>query len=257
MSLAVAPKYEAPYPTGDLEQDQDEGVFGAQTLLRLDPPPPNYFARIGAILLYLGLLSAVVTVGFKTNETAVEEEQVVELAPIPTENPPAEDTPPPPEAVDIPDVPPPLALDPIAPVEEVKPVEKPKVEKPKVEKKVERAPDAPRKDSRPAPASTVAAPAVRAPAAPPGATTSAIANQFHACMQRAAANAYPEAQAPRTAHIAYRATFSPSGSLTSYAITPSGNGAFDAVANRLGSRCGAVAASGKPVALSGSLTFSP
>ncbi len=76
-------------------------------------------------------------------------------------------------------------------------------------------------------------------------------------MQRAAANAYPESQAPRTAHISYRATFSASGSLTSYSISGSGNGAFDAVAQRLGSRCGSVPAPGKPVSLSGSLTFSP
>ncbi|MFY9834404.1 MAG: energy transducer TonB, partial [Methylocystis sp.] len=80
---------------------------------------------------------------------------------------------------------------------------------------------------------------------------------FHACMQRAAANAYPESQAPRTAHISYHATFGASGSLTSYSISGSGNAAFDAVAQRLGARCGSVPAPGKPVSLSGSLTFSP
>jgi protein TonB len=252
MSLAAAPTYEAPYR--EPAHPRNDAAGGAQLLLHIAPPPPNYPARIGAIVAYLALLAAVVTVGFKTNEAPTDETQVVELAPIPAEEQPEEDTPPPPEAIEIPDRPPPMALDPIAPVEEVKPVEKPKVER-KIERPVERAPRPAAKPAQSAP--RAAAPAARAPAAPPGATPSAIANQFHACMQRAAANAYPESQAPRTAHISYHATFSASGSMTSYTISPSGNGAFDAVANRLGGRCGSVAAPGKPVSLSGSLTFSP
>jgi len=257
MTLAAASKFEAPYALTDV--DSEHGAAGAQTLLHLDPPPPNYFARFGAMVLYLALLGAFVTVGFKTNDAPQEEQQVIELAPLPVEEPQVEDTPPPPEAMDIPDIPPPPALEPMVPIEEAPPVEKPKVEKPKVEKPKPRpaqkvAPHAPaaRQSAQP-----VAAPAVRAPAAPPGATASAIANQFHACMQRAAANAYPESQAPRTAHISYHASFGATGSMTSYSISSSGNAAFDAVANRLGGRCGSVAAPGKPVSLSGSLTFSP
>jgi protein TonB len=260
MSLAAAPAYRATYQ----QSVQAAAVTsGAQSLLHGGPQRPNYPARIGAVLAYLALLGAVVTVGFKTSDAPIEEQQVIELAPVPVDEPPPEEVTPPPEPLDIPEPPPPLALDPIAPIEEVKPpppkpVERPK---PKVEKRVEHAP-APRRDAHPvAPraqsAPRSAAPAVRAPAAPPGATPSLIANHFHGCMQRAAANAYPESQAPRSARISYHASFSATGSLTSYSISPSGNGAFDAVANRLGSRCGSVPAPGRPVSLSGSLTFSP
>jgi periplasmic protein TonB len=254
MSLAAASDFQAPYK----EHEDDAPSSGVQSLLKNGDHRPNYVARIGAAAAYLAVLGAVVTVGFKANEAPIEEQQVVELAPLPVEEPPPEDVIPPPEEMTLPEPPPPQALDPIAPIEEVKPVEKPKPQKPP-EKRVERP--QPQQHSaataKPHAAATSAVPAVRAPAAPPGATPSAIANHFHACMQRAAANAYPESQAPRTAHISYHATFSASGSLTSYAISPSGNGAFDAVANRLGSRCGSVPAPGKAVSLSGSLTFSP
>jgi len=254
MSLAATPSYEAPFPEPELREDPSAG---AQTLLHLEPPPPNYFARVGAIVLYLALLGAIVTIGFRTNETPIEEQQVIELAPLPVEEPPAEDTPPPPEAMDIPDIPPPPALAPMVPIEEAPPVEKPKVEKPKVEKpkpqQVQRvAPHAPAA-AHPAVAPRAAAPAMRAPAPPPGATASAIANQFHACMQRAAGGF----DAPMAGRVSYHATFSASGSLTSYSITPSGKGPLDSIANRLGARCGAVAAPGRPVSLSGAISFSP
>jgi len=255
MSLAAAPQYEAPF--SDIERRDRIYASGAQSLLQSKAHRPNYPARVGAVVAYLALLGAVVTVGFKTNEAPIEEQQVIELAPVPVDEPPPEEETPPPEPIPLPEPPPPLALDPIAPVEEAKPVERPKPEK-KIEKRVERAPT-PTQERRPAAPShaQTAALAVRAPVAPPGATPSAIANHFHSCMQRAAANAYPESQAPRTAHISYHASFSATGSLTSYAISSSGNGAFDAVANRLGARCGSVPAPGKPVSLSGSLTFSP
>jgi periplasmic protein TonB len=259
MSLAATSDYQAPYR--DVESLADDRQRGAHALLKKSSHRPNYFASLGAAAAYLAILGAVVTIGFKANQTPIEEEQVVELAPLAVdEPPPEEDIPPPPEAMQLPEPPPPAALDPIAPIEEPKPVEKPKPKK-IVEKKT--PPQTPRHNApadaapRRATTSATSAPAVRAPAAPPGATPSAIANHFHACMQRAAANAYPESQAPRTAHISYHASFSASGSLTSYSISPSGNGAFDAVANRLGSRCGSVPAPGKPVSLSGALTFSP
>ena len=230
----------------------DHRAHGAQSLLSGKPPKQHYTAQGVALALYALLIGAAVTTAFKPAAVVTEEEQTVELAPMPV----AEEPPPPPDQAPIeqPQVddtpPPPMALDPIAPIEEVKPAPRPveKVEK-KVEKPVER---------KPAAAPRAAAPAVRAPAAPPaGAQVSAIANHFHACMQHAAANAYPESQAPRTAHISYHATFGPTGSLTSYSISGSGNAAFDAVAQRLGARCGSVPAPGKPVSLSGSLTFSP
>jgi len=227
----------------------DHRAFGAQSLLSGKPPRQHYSAQGVALALYALLIGWAVTTTFKPAAVVTEEEQTVELAPMPV----AEEPPPPDQApIEQPQIddtpPPPLALDPIAPVEEVKPVPRPveKTDK-KVDKPVERT-QAPR----------IAAPAVRAPAAPPpGVQVSAIANNFHACMQRAAAHAYPESQAPRTAHISYRATFSASGSLTSYSISGSGNAAFDAVAQRLGSHCGSVPSPGKPVSLSGSLTFSP
>jgi len=229
----------------------DHRSVGAQSLLSAKPPKQNYPAQGVALALYALLIGAAVTTAFKPSPVVTEEEQTVELAPMPV----AEEPPPPPDQAPIeqPDVddtpPPPMALDPIAPIEEVKPAPKPveKVEK-KVDKPVERKQVA---------APRAAVPVARAPAAPPGAQVSAIANHFHACMQRVAANAYPESQAPRTARISYHATFSASGSLTSYSISGSGNGVFDAVAQRLGSRCGTVPAPGKPVSLSGSLTFSP
>jgi hypothetical protein len=258
MSIAAAHSYEA--ASNDARDGYRIESHGAQTLLHSKPPQPNYPAQAGAALAYALLLGVIVTLSYRTAEAPIEEQQVIELAPMPVEEETLEDTLPPPEELELPEPPPPPVIDPVAPVEEVKP--KP-IQKPKVEKKIERPPTprrapsaaAPTRSGPAAPAGT--APAVRAPAAPPGATASAIANHFHACMQRAAANAYPESQAPRTARIAYRATFSATGSLTSYSISPSGNGAFDAVANRLGGRCGSVPAPGKPVSLSGGLTFSP
>jgi outer membrane biosynthesis protein TonB len=207
----------------------DHRAHGAQSLLSGKPPKQHYTAQGVALALYALLIGAAVTTAFKPPPPP-------DQAPI--EQPQVDDTPPPP-----------MALDPIAPIEEAKPTPKPieKVEK-KVDKPVERKQTA---------APRAAVPVARAPAAPPGAQVSEIANHFHACMQRAAANAYPESQAPRTAHISYHATFGPSGSLASYSISGSGNAAFDAVAQRLGARCGSVPAPGKPVSLSGSLTFSP
>lgn len=257
MASAVAPKFEAASDAGDEALWDPHGVQG---LLQPKPQRPHYSAQIGAAAVYALLLGAVVTLSFKTAETPIEEQQVIELAPIPVEEPPPEDTPPPLEELTLPEPPPPL-LDPIAPVEEVKPAPKP-LQKPipKVEKKIEK-PVRPRTDAKPttaAPRATTAgprteAPAARAPAAPPGASPSVIANQFHACMQRAASSF----DAPLPGRVSYHATFSATGSMTSYSISPSGKGPLDSIASRLGGRCGSVQAPGKPVSLSGVITFSP
>jgi outer membrane biosynthesis protein TonB len=253
MSSATAPRYapilDEPFP----RRDETPGVQG---LLRSSPPRPNYAARCGAVLLYALAFGAVVELGFSVQEKPIEEQSVIELAPIPADET-VEEEPPPPEEPDLPEPPPPEP-EAVAPLPEVKPPPPKPVQKPKP--KVEK--DRPRREPKPAAERARAvgqrteAPAARAPA-PAGAQTSAIANHFHACMQRAASNAYPESQAPRRARVGYRAVFGPTGSLVSYSITSSGNAAFDAIANRLGRRCGSVPAPGKSVSLSGALTFSP
>ncbi|MBY6242243.1 hypothetical protein [Methylosinus sp. Sm6] len=250
MSLATAARY-AP-PLQELAFDDD--ASGAQGLLRASPPRANYAARCGAVILYALAFAAIVSVGFSVDNKPVEELSVIELAPIPVDETPEEETPPPAEP-DLPEPPPP-APEAVEPLPQVKPPPPKPAPKPKVEK------ERPRHEPRPAAERTrasgprVDAPAARAPT-PVGATPSAIANVFHACMQRAAANAYPEAQSPRRAHIGYHATFSATGSLVSYSIVSSGNAAFDAVANRLAARCGTVPAPGKTVTLPGAITFSP
>ena len=253
MTSAAAPLL-PPLPTRAAATAQDR-ENGAQRLLEFAPQNQHYPAQVAAAVVYALFLAGVVTLTFRHNEAPVEEIAAIELAPIPAETLDQPDPQPEVEQPEVPDTPLPLALDPIAPVEEVKPQIKPT---PKPVRKVERtAPHAP-VAAKPAQAARgPAVPAVRAPAAPPGAATSAIANSFHACMQRAASNGYPESQAPRTARISYHATFNATGSLLSYSISPSGNAAFDAVANRLGGRCGSVPAPGRPVSLSGALTFSP
>ncbi|BGE87800.1 hypothetical protein [Methylosinus trichosporium] len=255
MSSATAPSYAPILDEPNPRRDEAPGVQG---LLRASPPRPNDAARCGAVLLYALAFGVVVKLGFSAQEKPIEEQSMIELATIPPEEAPAEEAPAPPEEPDLPESPPPEP-EAAAPLPEVKPPPPKPVQKPKPKVEKER----PRREARPAPAERakasgprVDAPAARAPA-PAGAQTSAIANHFHACMQRAASNAYPESQAPRHARVGYRAVFGPTGALVSYSITPSGNGAFDAIANRLGGRCGSVPAPGKSVSLSGALTFSP
>jgi protein TonB len=254
MSLATAPRYT---PAIDDLPLHDE-ASGAQGLLNAPSPRPNHAVRCGAVILYALAFGAILRLGFGVHEQPVEEQNVIELAPIPADETPEEEQPALPEPEELPEPPPP-APEAAAPVPEVKPPPPKPVPKPKPKVEKER----PRHEPRPAPAERARAsgprteaPAARAPA-PTGAPTSAIANHFHACMQRAASNAYPESQAPRRARVGYRAVFGPTGSLVSYSITPSGVGAFDAIANRLGARCGSVPAPGKSVSLSGALTFSP
>jgi protein TonB len=224
-------------------------IFGAQTLLKHNAPRPNYPAQGAAVLLYALALTGVVLLSRPTPETELETPLELVLAPAPVEEPPPPEEAVPEQADEIP--PPPEAIDPVAPVEEPKPVPKPQP-KPKVEKKVERKP---RTDAAPRQATSATSASAGAPAQ--NASLSAIASQIHARLQRAAANAYPESQAPRSARIGYRVSFSASGAMTSFTIVPSGNAAFDAVASRLGGRIGSISPPGKPVSLSGSLTFSP
>ena len=136
----------------------DHRASGAQSLLSAKPPQRHYSAQGIALALYALLIGAALTTAFKPAQVVTEEEQTVELAPMPV----AEEPPPPPDQAPIeqPEVddtpPPPMALDPIAPIEEVKPAPKPveKVEK-KVDKPVER---------KQAAAPRAAVPAARAPA---------------------------------------------------------------------------------------------
>lgn len=258
MASATAPNFEAASEaSGEFLWDP----HGVQSLLQPKPQRSHLRAQIGAAAVYALILGTVVTLSFKTSESPIEEQQVIELAPIPAEEPPPpEDVLPQLEEL-LPEPPPPPMMDPVAPVEEVKPkpIIKPvrKVEK-KVETPVKPHADAkPRPDARPTRATNAGprtdAPAMRAPAPPPGATPSAIANQFHACMQRAASSF----EAPLPGRVSYHATFSATGSMTSYSITPSGKGPLDSIASRLGGRCGSAPAPGKPISLSGVISFSP
>lgn len=226
-------------------------IFGAQTLLKSNAPRPNYPAQLAAVLIYALALASVVLLSRPAPEAQTEEPLELVLAPAPVEEPPPPEEATPEQADEIP--PPPEAIDPIAPVEQPKPVPKPEP-KPKVEKKVERKPAA-RSDAAPRHAAPV--PGTAAAPSAPAANMSAIASQIHARLQRAAANAYPESQAPRSARVGYRVSFSASGALTSFSIVPSGNAAFDSVASRLGGRIGSISPPGKAVSLSGSLTFAP
>ncbi|ARN80469.1 hypothetical protein [Methylocystis bryophila] len=260
MTLAAAP-FDAPLQ--EPEPFDDSTRAGAQSLLRIPAPPPNHFARVGAIVAYLAMLAAFLTVGFRANEAPVEELQVVELAPLPAEEEaPPEDVPPPPETMTLDDLPPPPALQPIAPIEQ-KPIEKPKPLKKveKVEKPRERKP-APAHEARPNhERSRDHENAERKPAAvgprtvseaKPGATMSQAANALHSCLQRAASNI----DAPRSGRVTYHASISASGSVTSFSISSSGNAALDGIANRIGARCSSVPAPGKPGSLSGAISFS-
>lgn len=255
MTAAFAPAYLA----GPTTQESQNGpkLLGAQTLLTLKRARQNYFAETAAVALYVAILAGALTYTTKPQPAPAEEpmELVMEAPPPP---PVEEPKPPEPEAVQPPPVeeppPPPAAVEP--PVAPVKPPEPPKpVVKPKpvakIPPKVVAKPQ-PQQARSSAPAAAVPA---RAAPVPAGATASAIANQIHARLMRAAANAYPESQKPRSAHISYRVLIDASGHVTSFSITPSGNAAFDSAAQRLGGRIGTVDAPGHPAALSGSFTF--
>jgi type IV secretory pathway VirB10-like protein len=216
-------------------------LAGAQTLLTLKPARQNYLAEALAVGLYALILAGALTYTTHPQEAPAEEPMELVMEPVAPPPPPPEPEvkPPPPEEL-APPPPPEAVAPPVAPVEPPKPKPIPRVEpkpKPKPVPKVERAiPVAPKP-------------------VPPGATVSAIGNQIHMRLARAAANAYPESQKPRSARITYRVLLDASGHVTSYTISPSGNAAFDGVAQRLGGRIGTVDAPGKPAAFSGVLVF--
>ena len=227
-------------------------LAGAQNLLALKPARQNYIAEAVAIGVYALILAA--GLNYQAKPQAAPPEEPMELvleqpAPPPVVEQPK---PPEPEAVKPPEPqveeppPPPKAIEPaVAPVEPPKPktVVPPKP-KPKP---VARAPE--RQVAAPSHPVAAAAPV------PAGATASAIANQIHLRLARAAANSYPESQKPRSARISYRVIVDAAGRVTSFSITPSGNAAFDAVAQRLGGRIGTVDSPGRAAALSGVITF--
>jgi outer membrane biosynthesis protein TonB len=257
MTAAFAPAL--PGPSGLTESGGLSALSGAQNLLTLKTGRQYYFAEAAAVGLYALILAAALNYTTTPQQAPPEEpmELVMEAAPPP---PVEEPKPPEPEAVKPPEPeveepppPPPAAIEPaVAPVEPPKP--KPVVPPKPKPKPVVRAPERP-VVAAPHHAAAVAAP-VRAAPVPAGATPSAIANQIHMRLARAAANAYPESQKPRSARISYRVTVDASGHITSFSISPSGNAAFDSVASRLGGRIGSVDAPGRAAALSGVLNFS-
>lgn len=238
-----------------------KGPSGAQGLLTLRPGRQNYIAEAVAVALYALILAA--GLNYTTKPQPAPDEQPMELV-METPPPPAVEEPKPPEPIvpPQPEPPPPVAEEPPPPppVAEEPPVAPVKPPPPKPEPKPAVKPKPVVKPQpvaqKPAPAKPVAAAPAHAAAPPAGATPSAIANQIHARLARAAANAYPESQKPRSARIAYRVLVDASGHVTSFSITPSGNAAFDSVASRLGGRIGTVDPPGRAAALSGVINFS-
>lgn len=255
MSSALAPAnfeldgYEPP-PSGSPE--------GAQTLLALERAKPSYRAQGVALGLYA--LALVVAITYHAQPAPPVEEQALDLVMLPPATPeelppPIEEPPPPveeptpPEAVEEP--PPPIAEEPVVAPVPPKPQSKPK---PKV---VEHKPpvEQPRRAAQPAAASPRTGPAN----VPPNAIASGYANQVHARIARAAASAVPRAALARheTGRVGYRLVISPTGSLISQSISPSGNAAFDAAATQALARAAPFPATGmtRPAALSGAIVF--
>ncbi|WP_294535355.1 energy transducer TonB [uncultured Rhodoblastus sp.] len=238
------------------EQGVLAALAGAQNLLTLKSARQHYFAEAVAIGVYALILAAALNYQVQPQAAPPEEplELVMEAPPPPVEEP----KPPEPQAVQPPEPqveeppPPPVVEKAVAPIEppKPKPIPKPVVKHVKPVEKVEPRPVSRAPERRP----TIAAPVRTAPP-PPGATPSAIANQIHARLMRAAANAYPESQKPRSARISYRVSVDASGHITSFSISPSGNAAFDSVASRLGGRIGTVDAPGRAASLSGVISF--
>jgi protein TonB len=252
MTAAFAPSdAEAPTP-------QSSAPSGAQNLLALKPARQFYLAEAAAVALYALALSA--GLHYKTQPVEAPPEEPIELVMVPSEPEPPPPPPPPeivpPQPEELP--PPPAAIEPpVAPVEPIKP--KPII-KPKPVPKVQPKPQPvhERVEAKPQPAHqpVARAPAAAAPAkpVPAGATASAIANQIHGCLSRAGAALYPENQKPRSAHVSYHASISPSGSV-SYSWGSSGNPAFDSAAQRAASRCGHVDSPGHAATFSGVINF--
>jgi len=228
---------------------------GAQSLLAPQRARPSYWAQGAAIAFYVLALAAVVT--YTARPAPPVEEDALELVmlppAVPDEQPPVEEPPPPveealPETPEEP--PPPVAEEPaVAPVEP-KPLPKPK---PKV---VEHKPLV----APPSHAPQAAAPPRAGPAVvPPNAIASGYANQVHARISRAAASTVPRAALARheTGRVGYRLVISPTGSVISQSISPSGNAAFDTAATQALARAAPFPATGmtRPASLSGAIVF--
>lgn len=216
----------------------------AQSLLLLDGGRPNYPARAIAVVLYAIVLASAVTLSIPHTEATVEEPMELVVVPNPADDTPPPEQTPPPEALDE-TPPPPEAIEPIAPIEPPKPIQKPAPRVEKVEKKPQ--PQTARRSDL--------APTSGAATTNPNATQSIAANQFLSCMQRAASRAAPDSPIPKHGRVAYRATFGPTGSMTSFNIISSGNPLLDGIASRLGSRCGTLPAIGRAFNISGGVVF--
>lgn len=222
-------------------------IRAAQSLLIPNGDRQNYPVRIAAILAYALLLGAALTFSAPQNEPTVEEPLELVVVPSPAvDQPPPEEIPPPEELDDTPP-PPPEAIEPVAPIEPPKPP----APKP-VPKVVEKKPPTPRPTAAPrqeaAPSQGVATNA--------NAQQSIAANQFLSCMQRSARNAAPDSPIPKHGRVAYRAIFGANGAMTGFNIvTSSGNPTLDAIATRVGSRCGSLPAIGRVFAVSGGVVF--
>jgi periplasmic protein TonB len=217
-----------------------------QSLLIPDGGRPNYPVRIAAVLAYALLLGAAVTFSLPHSEPTVEEPLELVVVPSPAiDQPPPEEVPQPEAIDDTP--PPPEAIEPVAPIEPPKPP----APKP-VPKVVEKKPPVP----RPAAASRQEAAPSQAANANANAQQSIAANQFLSCMQRSARSAAPDSPIPKHGRVAYRATFSASGAMTAFNIvSSSGIPSFDAIATRVGSRCGTLPAIGRVFTVSGGVLF--
>ncbi|BBU60306.1 hypothetical protein MSC49_02410 [Methylosinus sp. C49] len=217
-----------------------------QSLLLPDGGRPNYAVGVAAALAYALLLTAAVNFALPHTEPTTEEPLELVVVPSPAvDQPPPEEIPQPEEIDDTP--PPPEAIEPVAPIEPPKPP----APKP-VPKVVEKKPPTP----RPATAARQDAAPAQAATANANAQQSIAANQFLSCMQRSARNAAPDGPIPKHGRVAYRATFSAGGAMTGFNIvSSSGNATLDAIATRVGSRCGSLPAIGRVFAVSGGVVF--
>ncbi|MBG0809277.1 energy transducer TonB [Methylosinus sp. H3A] len=216
-----------------------------QSLLLPDGGRPNYPVRAAAVLAYALLLTAAVNFSLPHTETPAEEPLELVVVPNPAvDQPPPEEIPQPEELDDTP--PPPEAIEPVAPIEPPKPP----APKP-VPKVVEKNPT-----PRPAAAARTDAAPAQSASTNANAQQSIAANQFLSCMQRSARNAAPDSPIPKHGRVAYRATFSANGGMTGFSIvSSSGNPTLDAIATRVGSRCGSLPAIGRLFTVSGGVVF--
>jgi len=136
-----------------------------------------------------------------------------------------------------------VMLPPVVPEEQPAPIEEP-------------PPVAEHKPPVEQPRHAPAAPARTGPTTvPPNAIASSYANQVHARIAHAAV--FPHALAHQAARVGYHIVISPSGSVISQSISPSGNPAFDTAAREALARAAPFPATGltRPASLSGAIVF--